>query len=59
MLLIDKILRNSYSKRIRNLFGIRPSFDLIDYTSEGISASDAFFGEQIKILRQFLGLLIF
>ena len=43
MLLIDKILRNSYSKRIRNLFGIRPSFDLIDYTSEGISVSDAFF----------------
>ena len=43
MLLIDKILRNSYSKRIRNLIGIRPSFDLVNYKSEGISISDAFF----------------
>ena len=43
ILLIDKVLRKPLSKKIRNFFGIKPSSDLIDYTSEGISVSDAFF----------------
>ena len=41
--LIDKLLRNSNTKKLRNFLGIRPSLDLIDYTSDSISASDAFF----------------
>ena len=60
MLLIDKILRNTYSKLIRNLIGIRPSFDLINYTSEGISASDAFFwrtDENFETIFRFTNLL--
>ena len=40
--LIDKLLRNSNTKKLRNFLGIRPSLDLIDYTSDSISASDAF-----------------
>ena len=34
---------SKYSKIIRNFLNIRPSFDLIDYTSKNISVSDAFF----------------
>jgi hypothetical protein len=41
--LINQLLRCSYAKKLRNLFGIRPSLDLIDYTSKNISVSDAFF----------------
>ena len=41
--LIDKLLRNSYAKKLRNFLGIKPSLDLIDYTSDSISVSDAFF----------------
>ena len=43
ILLIDKLLRNSYAKKLRNFLGIRPSLDLIDYTSDSMSVSDAFF----------------
>lgn len=43
MLLINKIFRNTYSKQLRNLLSIKPSFDIIDYTSQGLSVSDAFF----------------
>ena len=39
----NKILRNTYFKKIRNLIGIRPSFDLVNYSSDKISVSDAFF----------------
>ncbi len=42
-LLINKLLRNSYSKKIRNFLGIKPSSDIIDYTSNNMSVSDAFF----------------
>ena len=43
ILLVDKYLRNKISKRIRNFVGLKPSFDLIDYTSKNLSVSDAFF----------------
>ncbi len=43
MLLIKKLARKSFSKKIRNLFGLYPSLDVIDYTSQNISISDAFF----------------
>ena len=59
MLLINKIFRNTYSKQLRNLLSIKPSFDIIDYTSQGLSVSDAFFGEQTIVMKQFLSLQIF
>lgn len=42
ILLKNKIFRSKISKKVRNFFNIKPSFDLVDYTSENISVSDAF-----------------
>ena len=42
-LLINSLFRKKFSKKLRNFFNIRPTFDLIDYTSENLTISDAFF----------------
>ncbi len=42
ILLKNKIFRSKLSKKVRNFFNIKPSFDLVDYTSKNISVSDAF-----------------
>ena len=42
-LLVNNLFRRSISKKIRNLTGIRPSFDTIDYNNFNMSTSDAFF----------------
>ena len=42
-LLVNNLFRRSTSKKIRNLIGIRPSFDTIDYNNFNMSTSDAFF----------------
>lgn len=43
ILLINNLLKRIFSKRIRNLLGIRPTPTLIDYNSGNTSVSDAFF----------------
>ncbi len=42
-LLVNNLFRRSFSKKIRNLIGIRPSLDTIDYNNFNMSTSDAFF----------------
>ena len=56
---IKKLIRNIFLNIYVIFLGYRPSYFLIDYEKTNMSISDAFFGEQIKVLRQFLNLQIF
>lgn len=42
-LLINSLFRKKFSKKIRNFFNFKPTFDLVDYTSKNLTVSDAFF----------------
>ena len=42
-LLTNKLFRSKFSKKTRNFFNLKPSFDLVNYTEKNISVSDAFF----------------
>ena len=55
-----KTIRNSkIIKVLRNFFGYKPSLTIIDSNLNNLSTSDAFFGEQIIILKLYLGIQIF
>ena len=55
-----RILRNNkFTKIFRNFIGFKPAIAVLDLNKKNVSTSDAFFGEQTIILRQYLNLLIF
>ena len=56
---IKKLIRNIFLKYLRNFLGYRPSYFLMIMKKPTCQFPMHFFGEQIKVLRQFLNLQIF